>query len=260
MKIAILYICTGKYHIFFNDFYESCERFFLREVEKTYFVFSDHKELSDIDRVHFIYKECEGFPKDSLFRFRTFLTAEKELEKYDYIFFFNANMRFVADVDESILPEEQDGYLCCLNAEYEHVYPHPCFYPYERNKKSAAYIPKELNEYRYYHAGVNGGRAKEYLEMCHILRDNIDKDYKNGIVAIYHDESHLNKYFTQHLCKGLTSEYGAAEGFEREGYTKLIITDKTKYDLYFNKGRKTTISGKMEKAFKRMVHIIRWYI
>ena len=260
MKIAVLYICTGKYHIFFHDFYESCERCFLKEVEKTYFVFSDHKELSDIDKVHFIYKECEGFPIDSLFRFRTFLMAEKELEKYDYIYFFNSNIQFVAPVDETILPGEKNGYLCCLDADYNLVYPHPCFYPYERRKQSTAYVPRGEKEYHYYHAGVNGGRVKEYLEMCRTLKDNIEQDYKNGIVALYHDESHVNKYFSEHPCLSLHSEYGIAEGSKNQDKAKIIIVDKTKYDNYFNKGRSTSIWGKVKKSIWMIKHIASWYL
>jgi len=260
MKIAVLYICTGNYHIFFKDFYESCEKYFIPEAEKTYFVFSDNRELARYKKVHFIYKECEGFPNDSLFRFRTFLTVERELRKYDYVFFFNSNMLFVAPVDESILPAEKDGNLCCLDADYDKVYPHPCFFPYERRKKSKAYIPRGRKVYRYYHAGVNGGCTKEYLEMCRILMDNIDEDFKNGIVALYHDESHINKFFTEHACLSLHKEYGTAEGSPYQKKAKIIIVDKTKFSSYFNKGRSTTIWGRIKKTFWLIKHIVSWYI
>lgn len=260
MKIAILYICTGKYHIFFKDFYESCDRYFIPDAEKTYFVFSDHKELAEYPKVRFTYKECEGFPNDSLFRFRTFLTIETELQQYDNIFFFNSNMQFVAPVDESVLPSTKDGNLCCLDADFDNIYPHPSFYPYERRKESQAYVPRGLKQYRYYHAGVNGGKAKEYLEMCKVLKANIEEDYRNGIVAIYHDESHVNKYFSEHLCKSLHSEYGTAEGSPNEKDAKIIIVDKTKYNSYFNKGRSTSLWGKVKKLYWLAGHIISWYL
>lgn len=259
-KIAILYICTGRYHIFFRDFYESCERYFLPDAEKTYFVFSDHKELAENRNVRFMYKECEGFPNDSLFRFRTFLAVEEELKAYDYIYFFNANMKFTAPVDEIVLPGAKDGNLCCLDADFDKRYPHPCFYPYERRKESLAYVPRGLRQYRYYHAGVNGGRAEEYLAMCKALKANIEEDYRNGIVAIYHDESHVNKYFSEHPCLSLHCEYGAAEGSPGQKDAKLIIVDKTKYSADFNKGRSTSLWGKVKKAFWLAGHIISWYI
>ena len=74
MKIAILYICTGKYNVFFKDFYESCEKYFLANIaEKTYFVWTDDFTLSQEKNVNLIEKKCEGFPLDSLLRFRMFM-------------------------------------------------------------------------------------------------------------------------------------------------------------------------------------------
>ena len=45
MKIGILYICTGKYEIFWKDFYLTCEKYFISEAEKHYFIFTDITEL-----------------------------------------------------------------------------------------------------------------------------------------------------------------------------------------------------------------------
>ena len=70
------------------------------------------------------------------------------------------------------------------------------FYPYERNKNSAAYIaPYEKQPYLYYMGGLNGGEAKAYLNMISTLAQNIRRDYDAGIIARVHDESHINKYF-----------------------------------------------------------------
>ena len=41
MKIAILYICTGRYAQFFHDFYQSAKQYFLTDEDKTFFVFTD---------------------------------------------------------------------------------------------------------------------------------------------------------------------------------------------------------------------------
>lgn len=94
MKVAILYICTGKYNQFFQEFFSSCEKFFLPGIEKDYFVFTDNMNICDIHNVYLRYKQCEGFPKDSLFRFEMFLNIKKELKQYDYIFFFNSILNF----------------------------------------------------------------------------------------------------------------------------------------------------------------------
>ncbi|MFR6034556.1 MAG: hypothetical protein ACLUKN_16135 [Bacilli bacterium] len=41
MKTAVLYIATGRYLTFWKDFFESSERYFLRGIHKSYFVFTD---------------------------------------------------------------------------------------------------------------------------------------------------------------------------------------------------------------------------
>lgn len=47
-KIAILYICTGKYDIFWEDFYKTSEKYFLNNSEKHYFVFTDAQDRKSV--------------------------------------------------------------------------------------------------------------------------------------------------------------------------------------------------------------------
>ena len=263
MKTAILYICTGKYNQFFSGFYESCEKFFLAdESEKTYFVWTDDLTLSQSDNVRIFEKHCEGFPKDSLFRFDMFLPAEDELKSFDYVFFFNSNMLFLKPVQaREFVPTESDGFLCALDADFDKVYPHVSFYPYERNKRSLAYIPKDRKSYRYFHGGVNGGRTKEYLELIHTLSDNVRKDYDNGIIAQYHDESHLNRYLLDRRCKSLHSDlYGMDENANSSATAKIIIRDKTKVDAYFNKDRGYGVRRKIKRGLQLIGQIVTWYV
>ena len=53
-KIGMLYICTGKYTVFWPEFYRSFEEKFLPGCEKEYFVFTDAPaiEYEDAPRVH----------------------------------------------------------------------------------------------------------------------------------------------------------------------------------------------------------------
>ena len=106
-KIAILYICTGKYKVFWKDFYESSEKLFLNGAHKHYFVFTDAHDLDHVNKnVTIINKECRGFPLDSLFRFDMFLEIEELILPYDYAFFFNANMLFVEKVGSELFPKK----------------------------------------------------------------------------------------------------------------------------------------------------------
>jgi len=264
MKIAILYICTGKYNQFFKGFYESCERYFLTGIaEKEYFVWTDDMTVSDANNVNIIYHECKGFPADSLFRFDMFLEIEEKLEQFDYIFFFNANMLFTDNIGREVLPTEKDGYLVAGISPTGYKYKkYPAFFPYERNKKSLAYIPRKGGDYEYYMGSLNGGRAKEYLDLIRTLSANIRDDYNRGIVAMVHDESHLNCYLRRHKCLGLdTLTYLYPEEWNIPGINpKIIIRDKVKIDPYFNKGRDLSLFGKIKKGTKMCLRAIKWYI
>ena len=209
MKVAILYICTGRYAQFFDGFYKSAEQYLLQGVEKRYFVFTDQEQLTEAANVELLIRPCRGFPEDSLFRFDRFLEIKDKLKDYDYTFFFNANMRFVAPVGEELLEERLTAVL------HPGYYDKPEWrYPYERNKQSKAYIPPHEDDYNYYMGSLNGGKTEDYLALAETCSQHIHEDWEQGIVAIYHDESHLNRYLREHRCKALSPAYAYIEGEE----------------------------------------------
>ena len=91
-KIAMLYICTGQYVVFWNDFYESFQSQFLPGCRKEYFVFTDKEDLCKKDNVHLILIPHRDWPYNTLMRFEFFLKVKEDLSMFDFIFFFNANM------------------------------------------------------------------------------------------------------------------------------------------------------------------------
>lgn len=257
MKIAILYICTGKYNQFFEDFYESSERYFINSAKKHYFVFTDDLNISNDSNVTVIEKKCEGFPLDSLMRFEMFLSIKEELKNYDYIYFFNSNMLFVDNITYDILPEKDGEIAFVLNAGYYNKTPFR--YPYERNPRSEAFIPfRSKFNYKYVIGGVNGGKSKDYLKFCEVCHESIMKDHNKGIMAIYHDESHINKYYFENGGKALHPSYAYAEGYLLPFKPLIIIRDKTKKDLYFDKVINHSKLARVKKATKILYKAIIW--
>lgn len=260
MKIAILYICTGRYNMFWDGFYKSSEEYFLKdEAEKEYFVFTDNMDLCKDSRVHLHYRECQGFPFDSLFRFELFLSIENEIKDFDYIYFFNANAQFLAPVGNEMLPDET-GLAAALWPHNHAFLNHSFFYPYERNKESLAYIPPFDGPYYYFMGGINGGRRKDYLAMVKELNNNIASDYEKGIVAVVHDESHINHYLHHHKCKILPSELAWPEDWKASVTPRLIFRDKKCFGDYFVKGRDRSFKGKFKFLLKKIQWASSWYL
>lgn len=64
-KIAILYVCTGEYVIFWKDFFTSCEKYFIPEMRKEYYVFTDSDAIefeNENTHIHKIFQKNLGWP------------------------------------------------------------------------------------------------------------------------------------------------------------------------------------------------------
>lgn len=87
--IGMLYICTGKYTVFWPEFYETFSRNFLPGCKKEYFIFTDAPSIAHEDdpAVHRIDQPAYDWPLSTMKRFAIFLTQEKALEQLDYLFF-----------------------------------------------------------------------------------------------------------------------------------------------------------------------------
>lgn len=231
-KIGILYLCTGKYKIFWKEFFKSCEKYLLalEGYKKEYFVFTDASSIDyeDSKDVHRIYQKHLDWPYITLMRYKIFNMSKALYQNLDYLYFFNANMLCVAPILEEFLPDADRPLVFLI---------HPGFYnrprnefTYERNTESLASVKNEEGNY-YFQGALNGGIRKRYLEMCKSLEENIAKDLKKGIIAIWHDESHLNRYAIDHpdLIKPLDPSFGYPEGWDLPFDKKIIIRDKNKF-------------------------------
>ena len=213
MEVSILTIGTGKYIDFIPRLIESVEKNFLKEHNKTYYVFTDSQLPIEVKNTKIvkIYQEKLGWPYDTMMRFHMFSYIEKKLKKSDLSFFFNSNMEFVEEVGEEILPNMIDEFFIGVN--------HPGYFksntdnmPYERRKESNFFIEDSDNTNKNYYQGCfNGGDSKKFIEMSKILSSKIDGDLNSNIIPIWHDESAINWYFRNIKVKTLNPEYALPE-------------------------------------------------
>jgi hypothetical protein len=224
-KIGVLYICTGKYDIYWEQFLNSSETYFCPKIEKHYFIFTDSHNIQAADNITIIPQERLGWPDDTLMRFHMFNRIKDLLTDFDYLFFLNANMQFRKKITpKQILPTSAEGLVAVIHPYY---YESPIGAPFEEDKNSLAYVNSSAARH-YVQGCLNGGTSKEYLCMSAELAANIDQDKANGIIAVWHDESHLNAYLVKHPSyKALNAGYAKPEG--REGFPfkeKVVILNK----------------------------------
>lgn len=197
MRVAILYVCTGKYIKFWEEFYQSAERHFMPGAdERHYFVFTDQSfPEQNSPHVTRIEQANLGWPDNTLKRYHMFMRVEEQLSKFDYLYFFNANCVFRQDVGTEFLPDRQDQLVVVRHpGQVNHSIAQV---PYERNPRSRAYIPVGQGQY-YVCGGVNGGSSQAFLALSRSVQQAVDDDIRDGVVAEWHDESHLNRYIIDH--------------------------------------------------------------
>ncbi len=255
-KVGILYICTGKYSIFWKDFFLTCEKYFLPGIAKQYFVFTDAAEIygESNENVNKIFQEKLQFPGDTLMRFDMFNRSKHKLEKMDHLFFFNANIRFLKSIlpDEMFPTDEENGLIGYLHSGFYDKKPEE--FIFERNPVSTAYIP--VGEGTHYYQGcVIGGKTKPFMEMSRLLDIEIRKDLEKDFIAIWWDESHLNRYLLNKKVKILHPGYAYPELAKLPFEKKAIMLDKSRRGgVAFLRGQeKVTLMNRLKFFVKRIL-------
>lgn len=159
----------------------------MRDCEVRYKVFTD--QVSEVEKigqwmpVDVLETEHREWPYVTLYRFHTFGTHLEEL-KGDYQFYVDVDTLFVDKV-EGILGERVAVQHCGFVNRRG---------PFERNPKSKAFA----EGHKYYGGGFWGFSRVEFEKMVGEMIEAIDADGFNGVMAKWHDESHLNRYLVEH--------------------------------------------------------------
>ncbi|XP_068106437.1 N-acetyllactosaminide alpha-1,3-galactosyltransferase-like isoform X1 [Hyperolius riggenbachi] len=109
-------------------------------------------------------------------------------EKVHYLICMDVDQVFTSrygpEVLGDLMAQLHSGYYLAKREEF----------PYEQGPQSAAYIPPGEGQY-YYHASVFGGTPSHLINLTASCLAGILKDKEQGVEAVWHDESHLNRYF-----------------------------------------------------------------
>lgn len=190
INVGILIIATNRYYDYVDPLLQSVKKYFL--VVPGYniqpFVFTNQSSSATQGAIQFSIKHLP-WPMMTLLRYRIFIEHRQYLEKMDYLYYCDADMRLVGEVGKEILGTTV-GTI------------HPLFYDkpremlvgYEGRPESRAYISIGKGK-RYYAGGFLGGVSKDFLSLATVIADSIDDDLERGVIAKWHDESHLNRYY-----------------------------------------------------------------
>jgi histo-blood group ABO system transferase len=236
LNIGLCIVATGKYISFVKPLLDSAEKYFCPQHKKTYFIFTDGSQdnLRDLlqssyqDNIIITYQKRLGWPYDTLMRFSIYNNHKDLFATTDYLFATDADMLFVGvEGDEILAPR-----VATNHPGFDNNIPlwgsEP---PYDRNPQSTAYIPYDKGTH-YFAGGFYGGTTCEFIKMIDSITRNIHTDLeKDNYIAVWHDESHLNRYFIDNQPSIiLDRSYCYPENGELKGYpkcsAKLLALDK----------------------------------
>lgn len=225
-RIGLLIIATNKYEIFIEPLLRSVEKYFFKKEPVDIYLFVDKKyhglHLSRLNIVQ-IPIEHKPFPYATLYRYKYFSTF-RQLITSQYIFYLDVDMRIVAPIGEEILPTD-----CSLVGTI-----HPGFYKgggsWCVDEKSNAFTPY-YDRKKYYAGGFNGGTNEAFLTMSRVLSEAITEDESRGVMAEWHDESFLNKWFNMLKCKELSPSYCYPESWKLPFPKKILALDKNHSEI-----------------------------
>uniref|UniRef100_A0A3P9IT32 Alpha 1,3-galactosyltransferase 2 n=1 Tax=Oryzias latipes TaxID=8090 RepID=A0A3P9IT32_ORYLA len=207
--VALTVFAVGRYlDAYLNTFLTSAEKHFMVGLPVTFYVFTDQPEevpnitLAPLRHLKVIEVERYSRWQDiSMMRMKTISEIiEKELRhNFNYVFCLDVDQEFKGRFGSEALGES----VAVLHVYYYKL-PKTQF-TYDRNPKSKAYMTE--GDY-YYHAAVFGGscdKVKALADYCYL---STMEDKLNDVEALWHDESHLNKYFWLNKpSRILSSEY-----------------------------------------------------
>ena len=221
MKIGIITIATSKYRDFVPAFAASVTTFFLPNHSRSIFVLTDEPFSGPpVDSLSIPHLR---WPYSSLLRFQWIASYEERFREFDQLFFIDADMVVQMPVGDEII----GGGLVGVH--------HPTFYPgldgvFERNARSAAAVPADYAGV-YFQGCLFGGQAAPFLELCRLLRATVQADLIRGVMPLWHDESHLNWYFSKNPPRVLPPSYAYPDRSALDQERKIVHLHKNHLEI-----------------------------
>lgn len=221
-KVGLLVVATGKYIQFVEPLVTSARKHFCTDCDVTYYVFTDGEVPAGSDIVR-IEQGRMGWPYDTMMRCKLYHDNRDLFTSEDYLFACDADMLFVDSVGQEILSDrvatQHPGFVG-KRGTYE-----------DRNRASAAFVAPYEGAH-YFAGGFHGGSSDEFVKLVRTMIEGIEKDLETNFIAVWHDESHLNRYFIDNPpTLILNPSYCYPENWRLPYHKRLLALDKNHSEM-----------------------------
>ena len=255
--VAILTVATNQYFDYWQVMALSADRFFMPDVPLTFYVFTDQPSAAlqtgdSLTRSRVVPVEIDalGWPDATLLRYELFADSWDLLTE-DCVVHLDADMKVTQAVVFDTDPYDWENGLALvrhpgyrrpsllqriglymrypkiLKGDIEMLLRFGGLGAWETSSDSLAYVPRSRRR-TYVCGGTWMGLREPMKEMIEVLASRTRKDLTNGIVAKWHDESHLNWYASHYSHHQFDSSKCYAPGYPqlRDLTPEIIAVDK----------------------------------
>ncbi|XP_004462330.1 histo-blood group ABO system transferase-like [Dasypus novemcinctus] len=216
VTIGLTVFAVKKYIIFLKQFLETAERNFMVGHRVNYYIFTDQPDsiphLTLPKGRQMVVLQIQSYSRwedNTMHRMEMIsnFSEHRFLHEVDYLVCLDVDMIFINHVGVEI-----------LSSLFGTIHPfffglHRSSFNYERRPQSQAHISRDEGDF-YYVAAIFGGTVREVYRLTKACHQAMMVDQANGIEAVWHEESHLNKYLLYHKpTKVLSMEYFWSKNF-----------------------------------------------
>jgi histo-blood group ABO system transferase len=207
MQIGLIIIATNKYIEFVPQLVASVEKNFLNNHDVEIFLFTNQQFEGNVTVIPI---EHRLWPWMTLGRYHVIQTL-KDYPKKDYYYYIDADMLVIDSVGDEILGNR----VAAIHGKFKKKPGN-----FDRNPNCLAYVPLEITG-PYFCGGFQGG--SNFLKDAEELSKRIDIDFRNEIIALWHDESHWNRYCLDNSPDVILSHHYCSQ---KEKDAKILIVKK----------------------------------
>lgn len=224
---TVLVIATNRYINFLPSLLTSIDQNLFLDSTGQVMVFTNHNEISvneisDRVSVQKVLIPNLGWPDATLKRYAIFTEHWGKISG-DYVIYIDVDAVVVGKPLLRVIVDD-------LNSHNSDIFVvrHPGYFRrdwktwiaarrksgiWETRRESMAFVPL-FSRRTYVAGGVWGGKRSALYRMISQLKINVEIDLQKEIVAIFHDESHLNNWVTKHHVLKLSPAWVFAPGYE----------------------------------------------
>ena len=255
MSVGVAMVATNDYLEHWFDTAQSLESFgFIQFKEIVIHLFTNRPEEakfwanSHLQRVQLRTHQIKGWgwPEATLFRY-SFITENSHFFREDLLMYLDSDMEILMPFDDLLRPWDWENGLAFVQ--------HPGFYrregvagiwdylknpkllgprlrslknnakgigSWETNPLSSAYVAPGAR-LKYVHGAVWFGLNAPFLKMSEQLDRNVKADLNEKYIAVWHDESHLNWYYSEIGGEVFGNELSGVRNYQQLKSTRIRI-------------------------------------